>query len=566
MYSEQVRREAMQQACDQDMAVLSGRVTLVQETGEDLQAGTLMYVPVYRQDAPHETVAERRAGLLGWVYSPYRMNDLVHEILGHSRHTHDEHIHILLYDVEEDATRTLLFDNNSSLKMSILASGELVRDIPIDAAGRHWLLQCRMSNGQIRHIKLPWLVLGGGVLCSLLLAGLVFSLLNTQFHARRQAAHLTADLRRSEERWKIAIEGAGVGVWDWDVPAGKVLYSRRWKEILGHEEHEIGSSFAEWSGRVFPEDLARALAAVKVCSEGAGTCFSCDYRMRAKDGSLKWIHSSGQVVLRDAAEKTLRMIGTNSDISLSKLHETKMDNLLEEARHLSEMKTRFISVTSHEFRTPMAAAMTSVELLINHADRISAQKIRTLLDRVNLSLRRMAEMLDDVLTLNRIEADRIEVKSEAVELRRLVQVTVDEVRLADRDVHVFECQAPAELNLTTDPDMLYHILSNLLSNAVRYSPAGTVIKVLIESKDGWAWLAIEDKGIGVPDADVLRIFEPFERGSNVGCIKGTGLGLNIVKHMTGLLGGTITVANVQGGGNCFKLGLPLPVAPVASPS
>jgi signal transduction histidine kinase len=110
--------------------------------------------------------------------------------------------------------------------------------------------------------------------------------------------------------------------------------------------------------------------------------------------------------------------------------------------------------------------------------------------------------------------------------------------------------------VVTDQNLLHHIVSNLLSNAVRYSPAGTTITVRVTG-DAWQiHLAVEDQGIGIPPADRDRIFDPFERGSNVGQIKGNGLGLNIVKRLTDLLGGSITLRPLPGGGTCFTLVLP----------
>ena len=135
-----------------------------------------------------------------------------------------------------------------------------------------------------------------------------------------------------------------------------------------------------------------------------------------------------------------------------------------------------------------------------------------------------------------------------------------------RDAHRFELGATGEtVAVVTDPNLLHHILSNLLSNAVRYSPAATLVTLRLAVAGGRTQIAVEDQGIGVPEADRARIFEPFERGSNVGAVKGTGLGLNIVQRMTGLLGGTVALAATAGGGCCFTLDFPphsTPAVPV----
>lgn len=214
----------------------------------------------------------------------------------------------------------------------------------------------------------------------------------------------------------------------------------------------------------------------------------------------------------------------------------------------------------------MAAAMGSVELLHNHFDRLTPAKREELFTRVFGSMHRMTEMLDDILTLNRMDANRLEVQPAVVELRSFVHSAIDEIRLGDREGHRFDLDCEGETaGFVTDPSLLHHILSNLLSNAVRYSPAGTVVTTRIAAAADRVRITVADQGIGIPAADRQRIFEPFERGSNVGQIKGTGLGLNIVKRMCGLLGGTIGVESVARGGSCFTLSFPRRPAPASLP-
>ena len=245
------------------------------------------------------------------------------------------------------------------------------------------------------------------------------------------------------------------------------------------------------------------------------------------------------------------------DITERKSHEVEVAAMLEKERQVSEMKTRFIAVTSHEFRTPMTAIMGVIEILANHLDRLSSQKRQELFARVNTSLDRMTEMLDAALTLNRMDVDHIEPRAVGVDLQYLIRNVIEEIQLGDRDAHSVELLASGEVALfVTDPQLLHHIVSNLLSNAVRYSPHGTLISVRLDLSEREVHLSVEDQGIGIPAADLARIFDPFERGSNIGTIKGTGLGLNIVKRMTETLGGTIGVVSGEGGGTRFTLIFP----------
>ena len=146
---------------------------------------------------------------------------------------------------------------------------------------------------------------------------------NRLLRDRRNAAIL----RDSEERWKFALDGAGDGVWDADLVTGTSLYSRRWKEILGYREDEIGTGADEWSRRIHPDDLQRVLRENQECLDGRADSFESEFRMRTKDGAWVWVLDRGKVVERSADGKALRMIGTHTDISARKAGEAR-----EEAR------------------------------------------------------------------------------------------------------------------------------------------------------------------------------------------------------------------------------------------
>jgi signal transduction histidine kinase len=268
--------------------------------------------------------------------------------------------------------------------------------------------------------------------------------------------------------------------------------------------------------------------------------------------------------LRTAPTGADEFVVFTRDITARKRLEAETAALLEREYQVSAMKTRFISVTSHEFRTPLTAIMTSAELLANHHDRLAPEKRKQYFERIFASLQRMTVMLDDVLTLNRMDAHRTELQLASIELGLVMQAIVQEIQTSDRQAHPFTLQVPAPgMRFVTDPKLFHHILSNLASNAARYSPAGQPVIIRAQCDEWRLQLVIEDRGIGVPAGDRSRIFEPFERGSNVGNIKGTGLGLNIVKRMTELLGGTITLEDVEGGGSRFVLFFPLLALPVS---
>jgi PAS domain S-box-containing protein len=204
MYSEPVRRAAMEQARDTNAAALSGKIVLVQETSTDIQAGVLMYVPVYRKGMPTETVEQRRAAIQGWVYSPYRMNDLMQGTIGGLNPEKEKQLHLQVFDGEQPSPQSLLYQ---SLPEENQKSGEQISNlfpvrflqIPIDFSGKHWTLRFRQIDGgffALAYIGV-WLTLVGGISITLLLFALIRTLLNTRVEAQRIAENLTDELREN---------------------------------------------------------------------------------------------------------------------------------------------------------------------------------------------------------------------------------------------------------------------------------------------------------------------------------------------------------------------------------
>ena len=201
MFSEPVRRAAMERARDTNTAALSGKVVLVQETGVDVQAGTLMYAPVYRKNMPIETVAQRSAALQGWVYSPYRMNDLMQGILHDRNPTQSKHLHLQIFDGAQPSPQNLLYEGHDAGDEKLRHEVRFTRQVPVNFDGQRWTLHFTQNgSGFFTEEYLGvWLTLLGGVTITLLLFALIRTLLNTRAEAQRIAGVLTIELRKNEQ-------------------------------------------------------------------------------------------------------------------------------------------------------------------------------------------------------------------------------------------------------------------------------------------------------------------------------------------------------------------------------
>lgn len=323
MWSEPVRRAAMIQARDTGEASLSGKVTLVQETKQDVQAGVLMYVPVYRPGAATDTIEQRRQAIIGWAYSPYRMIDLIQDIVAVNQNPEFSPIALHIYDGTQATASAMLFDRTFH---NAAGNSLLYQQRRINFNGKEWLLSFDSHNSLYQpDYTVAWLILLGGMALSGLLFSLMLAMINTRNTAKRLAEQQTQEivtskalLEQSEFRWHFALEGAGDGVWDWDIAHGSVYYAKRWKEMLGYSEDEVGDSLDEWKNRIHPEDRQAALAIAEDYFAGKLDNYFIEHRLLCKDGRYKWIVSRGRIVARDEAGKPLRIIGTHADISKRK--------------------------------------------------------------------------------------------------------------------------------------------------------------------------------------------------------------------------------------------------------
>jgi len=236
----------------------------------------------------------------------------------------------------------------------------------------------------------------------------------------------------------------------------------------------------------------------------------------------------------------------------------RLEEALRAEKELSELRANFVSLVSHEFRTPLEIILTSSDILDRYLDRLSAEKREHHLRTIHDSVKRMSGMMEDVLLLGKVEAGKLQFKSEPIDLPKLCHRITDEMLSINTDRCPIDLQLGDDLEgARGDESLLRHVFANLLSNAVKYSPAGATV-IFSLCRDGVnAALTITDWGRGIPKADQARLFQSFQRGSNVSDTPGTGLGLLIVKKCVDIHHGTITFESEEGRGTTFTVMLPL---------
>jgi len=224
---------------------------------------------------------------------------------------------------------------------------------------------------------------------------------------------------------------------------------------------------------------------------------------------------------------------------------------------LSDLKSKFVSMTSHEFRTPIAVIVSSSEMLEAYADRWSDQKKAEHLARIRAAAQGMTRMLDAILLIGRSDAGMLKFEPRSVDVSELCRTVIEDVAQSSQQKErvVYERDAGTE-RVVADEQLLKHVLENLLTNALKYSPSDRPVSFEV-GRDGEALVfSVRDRGIGVPEQDRAQLFEPFHRGSNVGKVSGTGLGLAIAKRAVDLHGGSLSLQSSVGEGTCFTVRIP----------
>ncbi|HMH19709.1 MAG TPA: ATP-binding protein [Burkholderiales bacterium] len=380
----------------------------------------------------------------------------------------------------------------------------------------------------------------------------------------RENERLLEQVKDAKERLDLALQAANILIWDWDARRTSVFLGGSWAVILKVGKETSALTLDELAQMVHPDDLPKVKQALANCLNGGESEYVAEARVKTLAGGWIWSLSRGRVVERDAGGRALRMTGVNVDIDDRKRAEAELLTAVQREKELSEMKSKFVSTASHEFRTPLATTLSSAELLEHYSESLSPAEKLNLLQTIQSSAKRMSEMIDDVLTLGRAESGVLKLNPSSLNLSELCSKVVSEFRIAQGRQHVITLDDRFDrAEAYMDERLLRHILNNLLSNAVKYSPPGSEVTFSLARREEQAAIEIQDRGIGIPVEDQPRMFESFHRASNVENRPGTGLGLAIVKKAVELHGGAIGLTSAVGSGTRFTVTLPL--RPVKQP-
>ena len=368
-------------------------------------------------------------------------------------------------------------------------------------------------------------------------------------------------LDEQRQHLDLLVRCAAVGGMEWTLEDDRASPSERLMAWMGLPHTMPGAAprvrLLDHVAAEHRDDLTSLLSELtKSRTEPHGSRHSppLDLRVVRPDGQEVWLHAEF-MALSNAEGKPVKVVATFIDISRLRAAEADTLAALKRQQELNELRARFVAMTSHEFRTPLAAILSSAELLDQYSDRLPPDERQAVLKGITDGVHRMTRMLDRILLINKADAQMLECQPQRMNLALALEQMANELVPGggpDRDRLHLQV-SPPDANPWLDAKLLQHILGNLMSNALKYSPPPSPVNVRAVLQDSGVEITVEDQGIGIPATDLPELFEPFHRGANVGERQGTGLGLTIVKKSAELHGGHVSVSSSAGQGTRFTV-------------
>ncbi len=553
MYSEPTRRRAMQRAAQLGETSITGKVTLLQETHGKVQAGVLLYVPVYRPSAPLTTPEQRMQALRGFVYSPYRVEDLMRGILRAA----DLPLALHIYASPGEEPEHLLYASSEALEPGSARFSQLQQ---LELYGQTWTLRMdsRPEFDERFHSN-EALVFGLGLGLSLLVFFLTSSLALRHSRAQALANEMTRhirqskhDLRLSEERLSLALKGSNDGLWDLDLEAGSMFASPRAWEMLGYRPNELTCDLKLWERLTVAEDLAQQKARLAQTMLSNVDHFTTELRLQHKHGHVVPVLLRGYIQ-RDPQDMAQRISGTLMDLT--------------ERKRVEQMKNDFVSTVSHELRTPLTSISGALGLIVGGALGSAPPTMQQMLEIAYRNSLRLGHLINDLLDMEKIAAGKMSFELREHSLGDLLEESLaSNQALCEQHGVCCTLEHPTDVLVWVDGLRLQQVLGNFLSNAVKFTPEGGEIRLHSSLRGTKVRISVTDQGPGIPEAFRSRVFEKFAQAdaSDSRQKSGTGLGLAITKELIERMGGTVGFDCVPGQGTTFWCELPIQIPPAES--
>lgn len=312
-------------------------------------------------------------------------------------------------------------------------------------------------------------------------------------------------------------------------------------------EKLIGTSYLKRLAEVIRPRIQKALMEV---FDGGSHDFELEYKEQ--------FYRLTAVPLSKKNDVVDKILVVEQNITAQKNASQQLEEALKKEKSLNEMKSRFVSMASHEFRTPLSTVLSSVSLIDKYIENGSYENTAKHIKRIKNSVKGLTDILNDFLSVDKLENQKTEIKLSCFDYAAFVKEMVEDMQSMCQDGQIIDWKIDAKnTEIISDLNILRNISYNLLTNAIKYSKEGQTIKYLSKLSDESLTLTVQDAGIGIPEHEQKLLFSRFFRAKNATNIKGTGLGLTIVKSYLDMLNGTITFSSEENKGTTFTVTIPL---------
>jgi PAS domain S-box-containing protein len=374
-------------------------------------------------------------------------------------------------------------------------------------------------------------------------------------------ARANRDVRENEERWRMAMEVAHVAAWEWHLTSGQMTWSTDPEILFGFPQSSLGSEHRLFRA-LHPDDHAVIQAAIAAALQSE--TYQAEYRAIRPDGSIVWIADRGRG-MAGVDGRLDRIVGISRDVTAEHEAVEERERLLrrvgearDEAERQSRAKEDFLATLSHELRTPMNVVLGWLDILTNGKPAVNVQSALSVIQR---NARLQVKLIDDLLDMNRLMAGNVRLEMAPVDVGETLHVLTEALRpIAEAKSIQISAQVEAPpVEILADGRLLGQIVSNLLHNAIKFTPKGGRVEASVTRLEGETLITVRDTGRGMSPAFLPHVFERFrqEDSSTTREVGGLGLGLSIAKRLAEAHGGTIVASSDGPGlGATFSVRLP----------
>ena len=560
-YSNPIRREAQDRAIETGKITITKKISLVKNDKKE-DNSVLIFAPVFKKGMPIGSIKARRKAIQGFVTSPFKIDSLIKVVLADEDLASKNGFTFTLYDSNNPDSRQILFSNSNSSNTQY-SKYQQSRELKLDN-NNIWYVEffsnesTKFPNYSFAQETIIAVICGFSI--SLIAFLYILSSINLQSNSQSLANSLTKEINTLNQRLKLALESANMGVWDYDPVNNILIWDDKQFEIFGIDKNSFEGLYSAWVNAIHPEDRERASQESQAAIANKHD-FNSEFRI-IKNGEVHYLKGQA-IVLLDSKGNVIRMIGVNYDVTEFKETLDSLEAEKKKADIANIAKSQFIARMSHEIRTPLNGIIGLTSLALRSP---LSKEIQDYFDQIHFSSNSLLKILNEVLDFAKLESGKMNIEKVSFRLSNLIEESKNlftPSATLKNNTLVFEIDPKIPNQLIGDESHIRQIIFNLLGNAIKFTSDGTItLKVKLNrilNKHADLHFSIEDSGIGINIEDFPKIIRPFEQADDSISRRfgGTGLGLSICQELLYLMNSNLQITSSEGKGSVFSFHLNL---------